>query len=97
MVAAVVARYSFDQSGRWLAEDRCDPKLGPAVPDVVELDKEVLHRKLAMIRQNTKLATPKFGSPYYERWAVVWGRIEFKSPASLFYRGDGAVFFFADP
>ena len=110
---AVLGRYSFRaSSGRYLSEQACDPtapvppqlllvedlKDGPKPPDSFELDGEALRRKFADLRKRTQLGKFRFGTPDYDRWAVVYGRVEArkgdeKFPASLAFRGDGVVVF----
>ena len=111
-VVAVLGRYSFRQNGRWLAEQSCedqpvsDPKLwlvedakdGPKTPSDFEIDAPALDRKWADMRKRTSLAKFRFGTPDYDRWAVVYGRVR-KAEASktaaadLVFRGDGVVVF----
>ena len=49
------------------------------------------------MQEHTKLHTFRFGTSDYDRWAVVYGRVESdkaKTPAvRLVYRGDGVVLF----
>jgi len=111
---AVLGRYSFRQNGRWLAEQACedqpgsdpklwlveDPKDGPRPPSDFELDAIALERKWAEVRKRTSLAKFRFGTPDYDRWAVVYGRVETRkgdasktAPADLVFRGDGVVVF----
>ncbi len=79
----------------WMIVDRN----GPRLPDDYELDGPALHRKLADMQRRTTLANFRFGTPDYDRWAVVWGRIEArkggeprKSAANLVYRGEGVIY-----
>ena len=115
---AVVGRYSFRESGRWMGEQACDAgspappvlwlmedsKDGPKPPDHYELDALMLRRKLADIQQHTSLGKFRFGTPDYDRWAVVYGRVETRkaeaarqAPANLVFRGSGVVVFLALP
>lgn len=75
----------------------------------LQIDAAVLDRKLAAIRERTTLRRYAFGSPDYDRWAVVYGRFqaskefvgttaqvskpETKFPGTLLYRGDGVILF----
>jgi hypothetical protein len=74
-----------------------DSKSGPKPPDVYALDSSALNRKLKAIQEHTRLHTFRFGTADYDRWAVVYGRIESdkaKPPgARLVYRGDGVILF----
>ena len=115
---AVLGRYSFRESGRWVGEQSCDagspgpggaPPLlwlvedssgGPKPPGDFELDAVALNRKFAAMRQHTSLGKFRFGTPDYDRWAVIYGRVETRkaeaarqAPASLVFRGSGVVVF----
>ena len=111
--AAVVGRYSFRPTGRWVSEQVCDPAIAdppelwivededaPRPPERFEFDAAVMHRKLAEITRHTTLATFRFGTPGYDRWAVVYGRIQArkgeeakKAPANLVIRGASVILF----
>jgi len=112
----VLGRYSFRENGRWVGEQVCDPALtatpqlwlvedskdGPKPPDDYELDGAALHRKLAEMQHHTALGKFRFGTPDYDRWAVVYGRVEprkgddlKKAAANLVFRGNGVVVFMA--
>lgn len=92
---ALVGRFSFRQSGRWLGEQQCphpfvtgghqwpnafwiafDPAGAPQPPTVLALDGALLAQKLRAVQAATSLSDFRFGSPDYDRWAVVYGRIE---------------------
>ena len=110
---AALGRYSFRGDGRWLGEQACggsadaaqlrlneDGKEGPKAPGTFELDAVTLNRKFADLRKHTALGKFRFGSPDYDRWAVVYGRVETrkaederKAVANLVFRGDGVVVF----
>jgi hypothetical protein len=91
---AVLGRYSFRKDGRWMAEQSCDaaggsvPILwlsedtaaGPKPPGNYELDAALLNRKFAEILKRTSLGKFRFGTPDYDRWAVVYGRIVVRKP-----------------
>jgi hypothetical protein len=110
----VVGRYSFRQNGRWMGEQACeaapatapviwlteDVKGAPKPPGDFELDAIILHRKFADIQRHTALAKIKFGNPDYDRWAMVYGRIEARkgealkqAAANLIFRGSGVLVF----
>ena len=86
---AVLGRYSFRQSGRWIAEQACDPASpeaqllwltedsasAPKPPNNFELDGAALNRKFTEMRRRTSLGKFRFGSSDYDRWAVVYGRV----------------------
>lgn len=111
---AALGRYSFRQEeGRWLGEQSCDGLSGPPVlwldedtkdgpkpPSNFELDGIALNQKFTDLRKRTSLGKFRFGSSDYDRWAVVYGRVEArkgdatrKAPADLVFRGDGVVIF----
>jgi hypothetical protein len=111
---AALGRYSFRQDGSWLGEQACeapsaapstlllaeDPMDGPRPPDNFQLDAAALTRKLTEMRKHTSLGKFRFGSSDYDRWAVVFGRVENrkeaaakKAAADLVFRGDGVVVF----
>jgi hypothetical protein len=80
----------------WMTVD----KNGPHLPDDYELDAPGLHKKLAEMQRHTTLAKFRFGTPDYDRWAVIWGRIEprktddpRKAAADLLYRGEGVIYY----
>jgi hypothetical protein len=74
-----------------------DPKTGPKPPEVYALDGPAVNRKLKTIQEHTKLHSFRFGTADYDRWAVVYGRIEADkgkpAGARLVYRGDGVILF----
>lgn len=74
-----------------------DAKSGPKPPDVFALDGTVVNRKLKLVQEQTSLRTFRFGTPDYDRWAVVYGRIETNKgkpgTATLVYRGDGVILY----
>ncbi len=117
--AAVIGRFSFRSTGRWMSEEACeskpapgaivladDSKSGPKPPQDFEINGETATRKWKSIAQHTKLHKFRFGTPDYDRWAIVYGRIEalktpaaagdLKASARLVYRGDGVVLFLPD-
>ena len=111
---AALGRYSFRQDGRWLGEQACeapsaapsalwlaeDAMDGPRPPSSFQLDGAAMTRKLTEMRKHTSLGKFRFGSSDYDRWAVVFGRVENrkdaaarKAAADLVFRGDGVVVF----
>jgi hypothetical protein len=112
--AAVLGRYSYRENGRWVGEQTCEPPAaappqlwlvedtrdGPKPPGNFELDGQALRRKLAEIERRTTLGKFRFGTPDYDRWAVIYGRVETrkgedakKAAANLVYRGNGVIVF----
>lgn len=53
-----------------------DRKLAPKTPDHLEIEASAVTKLLRAIQQSTALAKFRFGTPDYDRWAVVYGRIE---------------------
>jgi hypothetical protein len=111
---AILGRYSFRKDGRWVGEQSCaaasstppmlwlteDANGGPKPPGDFELDAAALNRKFADIVKRTTLGKFRFGTPDYDRWAVVYGRVVLrkgndaaKAPADLVFRGSGVVIF----
>jgi hypothetical protein len=111
---AVLGRYSFRRDGRWIGEQTCaatpatpailwlneDSASGPKPPGNFELDAAVLNRKFADMLRHTALGKFRFGTPDYDRWAVVYGKIIVrkgddarKAPADLVFRGSGVIIF----
>jgi hypothetical protein len=86
-IVAVVGRFSFRHEGRFLSEENCgnngsvlpvafDQKLAPKTPEHLEIPAGVVTKLLKQIQQTTALAKFRFGTPDYDRWAVVYGRVE---------------------
>jgi hypothetical protein len=109
---AVIGRYSFRQTGRWIAEQSCEPatneppqlwlvedtKDAPRPPEPFEIDALSMRKKFAAITLHTALGKFRFGTPDYDRWAVIYGRVEArkgddakKAPANLVIRGNGVI------
>jgi hypothetical protein len=85
-----------------------DAKNAPKLPDSFDIDSTAAGRELKETRKATTLGKFRFGSLEYDRWAVVYGRVEpvaggtapaksvkglEPAPLVLVYRGDGMVFF----
>jgi hypothetical protein len=110
---AVIGRYSFREDGSWVSEQVCDPANqrppqfwlvedsngGPKLPENFILDAAAIRRKLADIGKRTSLGKFRFGTPDYDRWAVIYGRVEpgkdgdKKASGNLVIRGSGVVVF----
>lgn len=109
---AALGRYSFREQGIWLGEQVCDgaaenppllwlvedTKDGPKPPADFEIDGVALNQKFTELQKRTSLGKFRFGSSDYDRWAVVYGKLEprtgdqaKKAPANLVFRGDGVV------
>ncbi|MEO8593285.1 MAG: hypothetical protein ABI759_08185 [Candidatus Solibacter sp.] len=81
----------------WLTEDGFN---GPRPPDHFEFDVAVLNKKFAAMVKKTTLGKFRFGTPDYDRWAVVFGRVTArkgeaaqKAAGDLVFRGDGVIVF----
>jgi len=78
----LMGRFSFRDYGRFLSEKGCvlhlmfDSKTGPVPPAAFSVDTGATDRKLTAVRKTTNLATFRFGSSDYDRWALVYGRLE---------------------
>ena len=53
-----------------------DSKSAPKPPHDLYFDRNLVDKQLELIRRQTSLASFRFGSQDYDRWAVVYGRIE---------------------
>lgn len=113
--AAVFGRYSYRTNvGRWVGEETCAPpteappelwlsedlKDGPKLADNFTIDGVQVRRKYAEVSKRTSLGKFRFGTPDYDRWAVVYGRVQArkgedakKIPADLVIRGSGVIVF----
>jgi hypothetical protein len=109
----VLGRYSYREKGRWVGQQACEgvadgttPQLwmvenatdAPRPPENFELDGPAVLARLRAIQRNTSLGKFRFGTPDYDKWAVVFGRVEKsgnpkQGAANLVYRGSGAVVF----
>jgi hypothetical protein len=73
---------------------------GPKAPPDLAFDTIALNRKFAAMIRRTALGKFRFGTPDFDRWAVVVGRVVARkgeaaklAPADLVFRGDGVVIF----
>ncbi len=65
------------QSGRSsMLPVRFDQKAAPKTPEHLEIGAKVVNQLLRLIQQRTALAKFPFGTPEYDRWAIVYGRVE---------------------
>jgi hypothetical protein len=53
-----------------------DSKEGPALPAQFDIDGAAADRKTKAMRKATALGKFRFGSLEYDRWAIVYGRVE---------------------
>lgn len=53
-----------------------DPAAAPQPPPVLAVDATLLAQKLRAVKLGTALSKLRFGSPDYDNWAVVYGRVE---------------------
>jgi hypothetical protein len=63
------------------------------------MDATAVHHKIVEIARHTSLGKFRFGTPDYDRWAVIYGRVEprktedKKGAANLVIRGNGVIVF----
>jgi hypothetical protein len=84
----------------WMVED---PKDGPRPPEHLNLDSAALKSKFGVVQRRSTLVNFRFGTSDYDRWAVVYGRVERRTldaphpdsahkPASnLVFRGSSVI------
>ncbi len=80
----------------WMVED---PKEAPKPPEHLNLDSAALKSKFALVQRRSALGNFRFGTSDYDRWAVVYGRVERKEPseanhkaaANLVFRGSSVI------
>jgi hypothetical protein len=87
----------------WLAYE---PQSAPRMSSGYQMDGATIEQKLVQIKRHTSLKQFRFGTPDYDRWAVVYGEIRVPenlaararhdAPAELVYAGDGYVTFLHD-
>ncbi len=100
---AIVGRFSFRDGRRFLSEQGCEPKEnttpaafrvtfsatdGPKPPPVFEIESDMVYRKLRLIQKHTSLGKFPFGTPNFDRWAVVYGRVLAIKPGSIPENGE---------
>jgi hypothetical protein len=110
-IVAAIGRYSFRSDGRWMGEQACeapgeppalwmveDVKDGPRPPEHLNLDSAALKKKFTEVQSRSTLGKFRFGTSDYDRWAVVYGRVERragndakKAPANLVFRGSSVI------
>jgi hypothetical protein len=115
---AVVGRYSYRTNSHWLDQQGCQPAPdlpsalwvvenlndGPKAPGVFQFDAVELDKRLLEVQQHTALGKFRFGSNDYDRWAVIYGRVESrkgedatKFGANLVIRGNAMIIFLPRP
>lgn len=80
----------------WMVEDA---KEAPKPPEHLNLDSAALKSKFALVQRRSSLGNFRFGTSDYDRWAVVYGRVERKEPsdsnhkaaANLVFRGSSVI------
>lgn len=88
---ALIGRFSFRETGRYLSERPCesgqeghegvirvtfDSSPRSASITRVEFDGGAVRKELATVKRCNPLKKIRYGSPEYERWALVYGRLE---------------------
>ena len=76
-----------------------DAKEAPKPPEHLNLDSAALKSKFALVQRRSSLGNFRFGTSDYDRWAVVYGRVERKEPsdsnhkaaANLVFRGSSVI------
>jgi len=53
-----------------------DAKAAPKPPQGLSVDRNLVYKELEIIKRQTALASFRFGSEEYDRWAVAYGRVE---------------------
>jgi hypothetical protein len=115
---AVVGRYSYRTTTRWIDQVACpsapdlpailsvveDFKDAPKAPEVFEFEAAELDKRLLEVQQHTPLGKFRFGTSDYDRWAVIYGRVESrkgedakKFAANLVIRGTAMIIFLPRP
>jgi hypothetical protein len=115
---AVVGRYSYRTNSHWLDQQGCQPTPAvapslwvvenlndaPKAPGVLQFDAAELDKRLLEVQQRTPLGKFRFGSIDYDRWAVIYGRVESrkgedaaKFGANLVIRGNAMIIFLPRP
>jgi len=69
-----------------------DSKSAPKPPHDLYFDRRLVDKQLELIRRQTSLASFRFGSQDYDRWAVVYGRIEMNKESTLRSKSLGGEF-----
>src|SRR5690349_18958215 len=55
-----------------------DTNEGPKPPGNFELNGPVVEKKWTDVQRRSELAKFRFGSTDYDRWAVIWGRVQLR-------------------
>jgi hypothetical protein len=69
-----------------------DSKSAPKPPHDLYFDRGLVDKQLDLIRRQTSLASFRFGSQDYDRWAVVYGRIEMNKDSTPRSKSLGGEF-----
>jgi hypothetical protein len=69
-----------------------DSKSAPKPPQDLYYDRSLVDKELELIRRQTSLASFRFGSQDYDRWAVVYGRIEMNKDSTPRSKSLGSEF-----
>lgn len=105
---AIAGRYSMRNGAHWISQEcgagksvklrlLLDAQEAPHLPQNAALNERAAQEKLRQVHRSTSLEKFRFGSPDYDRWAVVFGSLQRSgNEFHLSYRGDGVVFFYPD-
>jgi hypothetical protein len=69
-----------------------DSKSAPKPPHDLYFDRRIVGKQLELIRRQTALASFRFGSQDYDRWAVVYGRIEMNKESTIRLKSQAGEF-----
>lgn len=112
---SLMGRLSKRDEGRFMSEDSCgaapsgssrleivfDRQTGPLPPEGFTIDSARAKAKFAAMAEHTTLREFKFGSGAYDRWAIVFGRLELHpapagsgvpARATIVCRGEALIF-----
>ncbi len=85
----------------WVLEN---PAEAPKAPDVFEFVASELDKKLAEVQAHTALGKFRFGVPDFDRWALIYGKVELRKgedakqyAANLVIRSNAMIIFLPRP
>ncbi len=113
---SLLGRISRRDNGRWIGQDGCgsqpdgaadlairfDRQAGPLPPEGFAINAILAKSKFRQIAEHTVLRDFRFGSGDYDRWAIVFGRVELDKSvtsqhpsairAAVVCRGEALIF-----
>ena len=69
-----------------------DTKAAPKPPQGLSIDRHLVYKELEIIKRQTSLASFRFGSEDYDRWAVAYGRVEMMKGSPTRPKNSGKKF-----